>query len=48
LKREEQIAGQRRKLFTPKTTDSNHKKPIAENLLDRRFSPEQIAAPNRC
>lgn len=47
LMREEQIAGRRRKRFTPKTTDSNHKEPIAENVLNRRFSPCEVAAPNR-
>ena len=46
--RENQIVARRRKRFVPKTTDSDHKEPIAENLLDRRFSPEEIAAPNRC
>jgi putative transposase len=48
LMREGAIVGKRRKRFTPKTTDSNHRKPIAENLLDRRFSPAEIAEPNRC
>ena len=48
LMREHQIVGRRRKRFVPKTTDSDHKEPIAENVLDRRFSPEEIAAPNRC
>ena len=32
----------------PKTTDSKHEYPIAENLVQRRFSPEEIGAPNRC
>lgn len=48
LMREVQIAGKRCKRFIPKTTDSDHQEPIAENLLDRQFSPEEIAAPNRC
>ena len=48
LMRSAQIAGKRHKRFTPKTTESNHKNPIAENILDRCFSPEEIGAPNRC
>jgi putative transposase len=48
LMREGRIVGKRRKRFVPKTTDSDHKEPIAENILDRRFSPEEIGAPNRC
>ena len=48
LMREAQIAGKRRKRFVPKTTDSNHREPIAPNVLDRGFSPDEIAAPNRC
>jgi len=30
------------------TTNSKHAFPIAPNILDRRFSPEEIGAPNRC
>ncbi len=48
LMREAGIVGLRCKRFTPTTTDSNHDEPIAENLLARRFSPEEIGAPNRC
>lgn len=48
LMREQQLVGRRRKRFIPKTTDSDHKEPIAANVLDRRFSPDEIAAPNRC
>lgn len=48
LMREANLVGRRRRRFVPKTTDSNHKEPIAENVLDRRFSPESIASPNRC
>jgi putative transposase len=48
LMRQAKLVGKRRKRFVPKTTDSNHKEPIAQNILDRRFSPEEIAAPNRC
>lgn len=48
LMRADQLVGKRRKRFVPKTTDSDHKEPIAPNVLDRRFSPQEIAAPNRC
>lgn len=48
LMRERQLVARRRKRFVPKTTDSGHKEPIAENILDRRFSPEDVVAPNRC
>ena len=48
LMRDERICGKRRKRFVPKTTDSNHEHPIAENLVQRRFSPQEIGAPNRC
>jgi putative transposase len=48
LMRQAKLVGKRRKRFVPKTTDSNHKEPIAQNVLNRRFSPEEIAAPNRC
>ena len=33
-----------RKKFVPKTTDSNHGRPVAKNILDRQFTAE---APNR-
>jgi transposase InsO family protein len=48
LMREEHIRGKRRRRFVPRTTDSKHDHPIAENLVQRRFSPEEIGAPNRC
>lgn len=48
LMRHANIVGKRRRRFVPKTTDSNHKEPIAQNVLNRRFSPAVIAAPNRC
>ncbi len=46
--RHARIVSKRRKRFVPKTTDSNQKEPVTPNGLDRRFSPEVIAAPNRC
>ena len=30
------------------TTNSKHAFPVAPNILDRRFSPEEIGSPNRC
>ena len=42
------IAGKRRRSFTPRTTDSNHQNPIAANILDRKFSPDEVGRPNRC
>jgi putative transposase len=47
LMREARIAGKRRKRFVPRTTDSNHKEPIAENILERTFDPAVIDMPNR-
>jgi transposase InsO family protein len=47
LMRTECLRGKRRKRFVPRTTDSTHDHPIAENLVQRRFSPQQIGAPNR-
>ena len=43
LMREHGIAAKTKRKFRC-TTDSNHDRPVAENLLDRRFEPE---APNR-
>ena len=40
------LCGRRRKAFRV-TTNSNHRKPIADNALNRKFSPDEIAAPNR-
>jgi transposase InsO family protein len=48
LMKQEGLRVKRRRAFTPKTTDSKHEYPIAENLVQRRFSPEEIGAPNRC
>lgn len=47
LMRETHIAGKRRRKFVPRTTDSKHAHPIAENLLERTFDPAVIAEPNR-
>ena len=38
LMRERGLVARRRRPFRPKTTDSNHSHPIAENKLDRTFS----------
>ena len=38
------LRGKRRKAFRV-TTNSKHSKPIVENVLDRKFSPEEIAPP---
>jgi len=40
------LRGKRRKAFRV-TTNPKHSKPIVENVLDRKFAPEEIAAPNR-
>jgi len=45
LMRESDIEGRQRKRFR-RTTDSNHQHPIAENVLNRRFAPREIGAPN--
>jgi transposase InsO family protein len=46
LMRAEGIRGKQRKAFRV-TTQSDHTKPVAENLLDRKFAPAEIGAPNR-
>lgn len=38
LMREEGLSGKAKGRFTPRTTDSQHARPMAENLLDRRFA----------
>lgn len=40
------LCGKQRKAFRV-TTKSDHKKPVAPNLLDRKFSPQEIASPDR-
>lgn len=46
LMRAENIRGKQRKRFRV-TTQSDHQKPVADNLLDRHFAPAEIEAPNR-
>lgn len=38
LMREEGLRGKAKGRFTPRTTDGQHARPVAENLLDRRFA----------
>ena len=45
LMREIGVKGKQRKRFR-RTTDSKHEHPIAENVLNRRFLPHEISAPN--
>lgn len=47
LMREEGLRVKVRRRFRPQTTDSRHPHPIAENVLARRFAPQEIAATNR-
>jgi putative transposase len=42
LMQQERIRSTRHRRFRVKTTDSNHEHPVAANLLDRQFEPEQI------
>jgi transposase InsO family protein len=44
LMRQQGLRARRRKRWTPKTTDSNHRLPVAPNLLDRVF---ERTAPNQ-
>ena len=44
LMRKAKIRAKTRKRYVPRTTDSRHDKPVADNLLDRDFA---AAAPNR-
>ena len=44
LMRQERIRARTRRRFVPRTTDSRHQKPVANNLLARDFAAE---APNR-
>jgi putative transposase len=46
LMREAKICGKRSRAYRV-TTESNHRKPVADNVLDRRFDPREIALPNR-
>ena len=38
LMREEGLRGKTKGRFTPRTTDSRHRRPVAGNLLDRQFA----------
>ena len=44
LMQEQQIRAKTKKKFVPRTTDSHHASPVAENLLDRHFA---AAKPNQ-
>jgi transposase InsO family protein len=44
LMRQEKIRARNKRKFTPRTTESRHRHPIAENLLDRQF---QSSGPDR-
>ena len=46
LMRAEELRGKQRRRFRV-TTQSDHDKPVAENLLDRHFAPAEIEEPNR-
>lgn len=47
LMREAGLRGVWRGRRKPRTTNSNHRLPIADNLLERRFSPEQVGGLNQ-
>jgi transposase InsO family protein len=38
IMKEEEIAAKKKRKFTPRTTDSQHAKPVADNVLDRQFA----------
>jgi putative transposase len=40
LMKQQGISAKNRRTFVPRTTDSNHPQPIADNLLDRRFQAD--------
>ena len=44
IMRERQIRAKRKRKFVPRTTDSAHQRPIADNVLDRQFD---VALPDR-
>ena len=46
IMRSKGIIAKRRRIVV-RTTDSSHNYPIAANLLDRRFAPEQVGGMNR-
>jgi len=47
LMREEGLVGRSRARRRVQTTDSRHSYRVADNLLERRFRPQQVARPNR-
>ena len=47
LMREAGLKGVWRGRRTPRTTESNHRLPVANDLLERRFSPEQVGRLNQ-
>jgi putative transposase len=40
IMKERQIRAKSKKKFTPRTTDSSHQQPIADNVLDRQFTAQ--------
>jgi putative transposase len=47
LMKQNGLVGRSRARRRISTTDSNHAHPVAANLLDRRFTPQEVARPNR-
>lgn len=47
LMREEGLSGRSRARRRVSTTDSRHSYLVADNLLERRFSPQEVSRPNR-
>ena len=47
LMKQNGLVGRSRARRKVTTTDSRHRLPVAENLLARRFSPEEVGRPNR-
>lgn len=47
LMREEGLVGRSRARRRVQTTNSQHSYPVANNLLERRFTPQQVGRPNR-
>jgi transposase InsO family protein len=47
LMREEGLVGRSRARRRVQTTDSRHSYRVADNLLERRFTPQEVACPNR-
>ncbi len=47
LMREEGLVGRSRARRRVQTTDSRHNHRVADNLLERRFAPQEVARPNR-